>query len=81
MFAVVVAAMVFATSGSSFASKASVSSEMGSNTSVTMTSDHEHKPCHASKSNGNRCDCTDCCGNNWGNTYCTRCGHSVSMHY
>lgn len=79
MFAIVATVMVFAISTSSFASKASVTTENG--VTVSMTADHEHKPCHASKSNGNRCDCRDCCGNNWGNTYCTRCGHSVEKHY
>lgn len=81
MFAIVGMAMILATSVSSFASQASVNVDKDASVSVSMTADHEHKPCHASKSNGNRCDCRDCCGNNWGNYYCTRCGHSVEKHY
>ena len=51
------------------------------NTSKAM-SDHEGKPCHVTdRSSGARCSCRSCYGNNWGNTYCTRCGHSVKSHY
>ena len=46
------------------------------------TSEHEGKPCHVTDRNsGARCKCRSCYGNNWGNTYCTHCGHSVKMHY
>jgi len=50
--------------------------------SANMAADnHEGKPCHAYNSNGTRCSCSSCYGNNWGNTYCTRCKHSVKSHY
>lgn len=45
-------------------------------------SDHEGKPCHVLDRNSRaRCSCRSCYGNNWGNTYCTRCRHSVKDHY
>lgn len=82
MFAILAMAMTFVVSSSSFASHARVFVDNDAQVvTVLMTGDHEHKPCHGSKSNGNRCDCRDCRGNNWGNTYCTRCGHRVDLHY
>ncbi len=53
-----------------------------SENSSKIAGDHEGKPCHATDRNsGARCSCRSCYGNNWGNTYCTRCGHSVESHY
>lgn len=47
----------------------------------TSCGDHEGKPCHAYYSDGTSCHCSSCYGNNWGNTYCTRCKHAVKYHY
>lgn len=49
---------------------------------VGAAGDHEGKPCHhVDAGRRARCSCSSCYGNNWGNYYCTRCGHSVKEHY
>lgn len=50
-------------------------------TGTEARGDHEGKPCHAYFSNGSRCHCRSCYGNNWGNYYCIRCKHPVKAHY
>ena len=47
-----------------------------------VSGSHEGKPCHVRDMNsGAQCRCHSCYGNNWGNYYCTRCGHPVKCHY
>lgn len=55
----------------------------GSNSAESASrGDHEGKPCHyVEKGSRERCHCRSCYGNNWGNYYCTRCNHSVNLHY
>ena len=62
---------------------ASVTAFAGGETNKSEAAgDHEGKPCHVTdRSSGARCSCRSCYGNNWGNTYCSRCSHSVKMHY
>ena len=82
LMAMVAGVATFATAINDIRDGQSALSHEGVRTGLSNAgSNHEGKPCHVIYVSGARCSCRSCYGNNWGNYYCTRCGHDVKCHY